>query len=234
MKQLTVKAMTVVASTTINGLGKVNILEPETIVAYDEKGEKIKQRKVRHLQFNDVVIPGNDKRPSMPYTATVDSITKVSDMLEMLGPQASGFVPTFKGKITLPLLTSLAKAKDSKPLTFAFNAMVALNAFVKANAPEAPGAIRNVEAWKVKMLADLLLVFAGTTGEIPESCTFVGSDWSKAQAMAKTKAQELGLDSNGQFRLRTERTTSDSVKPEEDNLDSLLAEEFEAEEATAE
>lgn len=191
----------VVAQSTILGFGAVSIV-----------ADLNAERTVQHINMDDVIVPAKGKTPAGVYTASVAETRKLTDFIPAV--KDSMVVGTMKRNATLAAhLLGQPQADEAAQVAFIVAACEELNTFLEANKPVAASPVRDIEAYTQKLLADLFLVMAGLTGNIPtaeeleEALSFAKLD--AAREAAKVKAEKHGVDTHGQFRLQAARVTKD-------------------------
>lgn len=190
--------LTVVASLNSSVLGSLSILQDNEAT-----------RKVQYLRFNDITVAGKGKNPNKQLEMTVSSFQ--SDVLAFAGRFERATLLDVVSVGNPSLAMKMSKVEDNEEETL-LSGLSRVGKWVEDNANQtASGPVkRNVEENITSKLADILLVAAGTTGVIPTSYDFA-SIFAKAFTMAEDKAQKLGVDTLGQFRLKAEKTKTEAT-----------------------
>jgi hypothetical protein len=182
--------MVIVASHDTN-IGTINL-----VVCDDAK------RQVQHLEFLNVKTPAKGKTPSANFSMTVSEFTKLGQFIPVI--QENMILSTLQ--LTQPVLcAAFVGMEDTANAVKEMFASTLL--FTEKNKPEtASGPVeRKVEDSIIGLLANAILVAAGKSGVLPESYNFEAL-YEKAYIAASEKAEKLGKDSLGQYRLKAEKT----------------------------
>ena len=171
-------------------------------------GEKV--RSIDYIYFPAVVIAAKGKKPASFLTMTSTEFKDLEDSIS--DPRMPASVLLSKKS---PLLNS-ACLSDDNTIRLVFSEAKKMLDTYEAEKPSGSSPVRNVEDYMVSTLANAFLIAAGVSGVIPETLDF-SSYIAKARAEALDKAEKLGLDANGQFRLKKAKEAKTSEAPEGDN-----------------
>jgi hypothetical protein len=178
----------------------------EQVAAAVLAGEKI--RTIDYIYFQACQIPAKGKKAASVFAMTLAEFKEHEDSISDPRMPASLYLAK-----KAPLLNAACMSDDSIIRdTFAM-----VNTMVKeyeANKPAGSSPVRNVENYITSALANVFLIAAGISGEIPETLD-IDKYLVKARAEAEDKATKLGVDGNGQFRLKAEK----KAKTEEDTTE---------------
>lgn len=154
------------------------------------------ERKVQHLRFSEAFTPNGSM-----LSVSVSEFEKAAEALVDARPERvlnglkrSKFNSAFVGP----------KLNDGETIeAFVQSECEKLLEFCAANKPETTSGpvLRKVNDVMVKLLAQLMLVSAETSGEIPESLD-LDKLMEAANIKAKNMAAEFGKDTLGQFRIQ--------------------------------
>ena len=170
-------------------------------------GEKV--RTVDYIYLQGIVIKAKGKMPASIHTMLVSDFKKMATCVANPAMPASVYM-----SMTDPLINA-ACMSDDKTIRDTFEAITKMVDEYEATKPAASSPVRKVEDYMVSTLANLFLIAAGTSGILPDSLE-LDTYMVKALAEAKDKAEKLGLDSNGQFRLKKAKEAKDTATTEPD------------------
>ena len=165
-------------------------------------GEKI--RSIDYIYFPAVVIAAKGKKPASFLTMTSTEFKDLEDSIS--DPRMPASVLLSKKS---PLLNS-ACLSDDNIIRLVFSEAKKMLDTYESEKPSGSSPVRNVEDYMVSTLANAFLIAAGVSGVIPETLD-ISSYLTKALAEAKDKAEKLGLDANGQFRLKKAKESKDTT-----------------------
>jgi hypothetical protein len=183
----------------------------EAVQAATLAGEKV--RSIDYIYFPGITIAAKGKKPASFLTMTSTEFKDLEDSIS--DPRMPASVLLSKKS---PLLNAACMSDDNTIRLVFSEAKKMLDAY-ESEKPSGSSPVRNVTEYMTAKLADLYLIAAGISGEIPEELELDGI-FSKARAMAFDKAEKLGKDSNGQFRLKAEKKAKDTVTAEDTTEDS--------------
>jgi hypothetical protein len=195
----------VLFNTIDTAIGKAEVWsdDREQVAEAIKAGDKV--RTIDYLYLPGIVIKASGKKPASFHTMPVSEFKKMAVCVANPAMPASVYM-----SMTDPLINS-ACLSDDNTIRETFEAITKMVDEYEATKPAASSPIRNVEDYMVSTLANAFLIAAGVSGNIPETLD-VSKYLVKALAEAKDKAEKLGMDSNGQFRLKKAK---DSNKAED-------------------
>lgn len=191
-------------------IGDVEIWGDNTQQVADAIAAGDKIRSIDYIYFRMAVIKASGKKPASFLTQTASEFKKQAVCVANPAMPASVYL-----SMTEPLLNA-ACLSDDEVIRETFAAVTKGLDEYEATKPAASSPLRKVEDYMTSTIANLFLIAAGTSGNIPETLD-ISKYLTKALAEAKDKAEKLGQDSNGQFRLKKAK---DSTKPEASEPDS--------------
>ena len=158
-------------------------------------------RKIDYLYFRDVKVPAKGKRPESSFVITTSELSKWTPVVEALDSNSVMLAINH----ALPLVCAKAKELyECEPGQLVKESFAQITGMVKEYEATKPGSgpsERKIPEYMVKSLADMILVAAGKTGEIPQSLD-IQAYFGAAFVAAIEKAQKLGMDEIGQYRLK--------------------------------
>ena len=205
-----------IVATMESRIGKINLL-------VDQDAE----RKVAHLQFEEAFTSAGNKL-ALSFS---DFSKGAYGIVEARPAKVMGALARTKYAGAFLKLEKL-ESEESKEDAIQ-NTLEEILIWGEANTPKSGTTQlkRDVDESFTKLLADMFLIAAGTTGELPISQaiqTKMENFIEEARKMAEKKAETLGKDSLGQFRLRKEKAaknTSEATETSENTEDSEDSEE---------
>lgn len=170
----------------VTPLGKVSInVDPEA------------QRQVPYLYMHDIFTPAKGKKPAAIFTMTVSDYKNIAGSVAVIPEEAVSKLVGFSA----PLINAAAKS-DSAVIRESFSLIDCIVKDYEDTKESASGPVeRKVDESITSLLARVLLVAAGKTGEIPGSVD-ASRYFAAAYAEACNMAETLGQDALGQFRLK--------------------------------
>lgn len=155
-------------------------------------------KSVQHIRFEEVTLGSDAKHLSMSvadFRKSAEGLIDARTERVLNGLKRSKFAMAFVG---------LALNQDETIEGAIQSELEEIVSFLDDNAPESTSGpvLRKVQTVKLAKLADLLLILSETSGEVVESFSISANEMSEAYALACTKAQELGQDALGQFRIQ--------------------------------
>lgn len=183
-------------------IGLVNLVVDETA-----------KRKVPYLHFQSIIIPAKGKKAASCYSVSANEIEKLFGPVKSLDDSSVMTLLSF----SLPLVKEAVKdGKQAKELFAAISNMV--DEYQKEAGTST--VLRKVDDSILLALANIFLISAGTSGKIPETLD-LSAFMQKARKQAEDKANTLGRDEMGQFRLKKPKTAEpakDEVQKEHESI----------------
>ncbi|MCI4437594.1 MAG: hypothetical protein JHC33_12375 [Ignisphaera sp.] len=188
------------------GMAEVWSDNPDHVALAIAEGKKV--RSIDYLYFPGIIIAAKGKKPASFLTMTASEFKDLEDSISDIRMPASVLLSKKS-----PLLNNACQSDDDV-IRLVFADLKKGLDLHEANKPGGSSPVRKVEDYMVSTLANLFLIAAGTSGILPDSLE-LDTYMVKALAEAKDKAEKLGLDSNGQFRLKKAKESKDAT-PEPD------------------
>lgn len=173
------------------------------------------KRQVQHLIFTGVKTPAKGKTPSSEFSMTVSEFSKLAQFIPVI--QEASIVSTLQ--MTQPVLCAAFVGMGEDTASLVKDMFASTLTFCEANKPEgaAGGPVeRKIIETVTSQLANILLVLAGKSGEIPNTVD-LSEYLVNAVQEAHNKAAKNGKDDLGQFRLKAEKTKKDDNSSKEDD-----------------
>jgi hypothetical protein len=176
-------------------IGNVEIWSdnPDHVALAVAEGKKV--RSIDYLYFPQIVIAAKGKKPASFLTMTASEFKDLEDSVSDIRMPASLLLSK-----KAPLLNNACLSDDDTIRLVFADVKKGLDEH-EATKPSGSSPVRKVEDYMVSTIANLFLIAAGTSGILPEELE-LSQYMTKALAEAKDKAEKLGVDANGQFRLK--------------------------------
>ncbi len=192
-------------------LFNVDTLVGKVSINVDEDAE----RKVPYLYFHNIFTPAKGKKPAAIFTQTVSEYKNLAGSVAVVPEDVISKLVALQ----MPLLNASAKS-DNNILKDTFSIVDKMVAEYDATKESTSGPVlRKVDESITGLLARILLVKAGVSGEIPNMLD-ISSYLTGAVAEAHKIATENGKDTLGQFRLKkAKEKKAEENKPETSSTD---------------
>ena len=177
-------------------------------------------KSIVYLTFMNIKTPAKAKTPEMTEVMTTAEYSQLLGNLSQLEDTSHVSIVLGIAKKG-PKFLAAAKAVEHEGLSTGEKILLMVNQLAEEveKHTKSTSAIRDVKKSIVNKLAEIFLIAAGTSGEIPESM-FLNRDFlsfalDAAREKALKDAEEKGKDENGQFRLKSPKAVKEEEKDAE-------------------